>query len=163
MMVDFGEPLAALFCASVTLIAIIATVVKWRVWQPASRARARKIAKAIAISVATYMCYSWFFNTTPDGTECRSSTSSDGLYVAERCLLKWVPGGSSKYVGRLSDARTGKLLAQRTFSTTVPEIWWSSYGERFVYFSVGDSDDGSDGIALPPSGWDRLLASRPRL
>ncbi|PFH27837.1 hypothetical protein BX604_1583 [Burkholderia sp. JKS000303] len=162
MMVDFGEPLAALFGASAALITIAFTAIKWRTWQEASRARATKIGKAAVILAAIYMCYASLFNSTPDGTGCQSSASLDGLYIAERCLLKWVPGGSSKYVGRLFDAKSRKLLAQRTFTTSSPEIEWSING-RSAYFSRGDSDDGDDEITLPPSRWDRLLAARPRL
>jgi hypothetical protein len=97
--------------------------------------------------------------------------------MAERCLLDWVPGGSSEYVGRLFDAKSGKLLAQHIFSTTDPKLSWSPggsysldsnspaihYDGPSVEFSKGDPDNGDSGISLPPSSWDRLLAARPRL
>ena len=73
MIVDFGEPLAALFGASAALITIAFTAIKWRTWQEASRAKATKIGKAAVILAAIYMCYASFFNSTPDGTGCQSS------------------------------------------------------------------------------------------
>nr|WP_057924620.1 hypothetical protein [Burkholderia ambifaria] len=158
MMVDFGEPLAALFGASVALIAISVVAIKWRTWQEVSRARATKIGKVAAISVAIYMCYLGFFNSTPNGTGCRSSASSDGRYMAELCLLKWVPGGSSTYVGRIFDAGSGKLAVQRTFSTPTPEISWF---DNSMSFSRGG--DESTFITFPLSMWDRVLAGRPRM
>ena len=100
---------------------------------------------------------------TPHGTECKKSTSPNGLYTAERCLLGWVPGGNSEYVGRVFDAKSGKKLAQHTFSTPVPEIAWYNYIDLYVSFSSGDGGDDATYISLPPSKWERFLAARPRL
>jgi hypothetical protein len=131
--------------------------------------------RAALIAVITGVGYFGIFNHTPQGTNCKSSKSPDGLYIAERCLLAWDPGFSSDYVGRLFDAKTGKLLAQCSFSTPVPEILWSpgfyssgrsstmEYIGPSVVFSRGDPDSGDSGISLPPSKWDQLLAARPRL
>jgi hypothetical protein len=129
------------------------------------------------IAVGIGVIYFFFFNHTPQGTHCKRSKSPDGLYTAERCLLGWDPGFSSDYVGRLFDAKRGKLLAEHTFSTPVPDLFWSPgmfyssdpnspvirYAGPSVVFSSGDLVDGDSGISLPPSSWDRLLAARPRL
>jgi hypothetical protein len=95
--------------------------------------------------------YFFLIDHTPHGAECERSTSSNGLYIAERCLLVWIPGGNSEYVGRVFDATSGKKLAQHTFSTPVPEISWLSYEGAIVSFSIGDADDGDADIVLPPS------------
>lgn len=97
---------------------------------------------------------------TPRGTECQKSAPPDGLYVAERCLLKWVPGGNSEYVGRVFDAKSGKKLAQHIFRTPDPQIAWYSYTALYVSFSIGDDSSDAPYISLPPSKWDRLLAAR---
>jgi hypothetical protein len=122
-----------------------------------------KLKRFAPIAVIIGMLYFGLFNHTPHGTECDSSISPDNRYIAERCLLRWMPGGNSEYVGRVSDRQTGKLLAQHTFSTPVPELQWFSYSDAYVSFSNGDGGDNSVYIELPPSLWDRLLASRPRL
>jgi hypothetical protein len=119
--------------------------------------------RATLFIVGLGVIYFCLFNHTPHGRECESSKSPDGLYMAERCLLKWVPGGDSKYVGRLFDARNGKLLAQHTFATPVPQVAWFNYEEIYVSFSIGDGGDDATYISIPPSKWDRLLAARPRL
>jgi len=119
--------------------------------------------------------YFGLFNRIPHGTECEKSSSPDGIYIAERCFLEVQSfrSGNAKYVGRLFDAENGKLLAEHTFITPVPDLFWSPgfrsgepsphYVGPSVNFSRGGEDgDGSD-ISLPPSGWDRLLAARPRL
>ncbi|HIH2622737.1 TPA: hypothetical protein ACYLIB_006710 [Burkholderia cenocepacia] len=103
------------------------------------------------------------FDRTPQGKECRKSTSPDGIYIADLCLLTWVPGGDSRYVGRVYRAQTGRLLAQHTFNTPTPEISWNSYSDAYVAFSKGDGGDDSVYIPLPPAFIDRLLAARPRL
>ncbi len=105
----------------------------------------------------------FIFDRTPKGEECRKSISPDGIYLANLCLLAWVPGGNSQYVGRVFRAQTGRLIAQHTFSTPPPEISWNSYGDVYVSFSKGDGGDGSVYISLPPSFIDRLLATRPHL
>jgi len=120
--------------------------------------------------------YFSLFDTTPQGRECERSSSPDGLYVAERCLLHWVSSFESKYVGRLFDAKSGQKLAQHTFSTSVPDLAWypgMDYSPKedgvlsrlppSVGFSIGDGGDEATFISLPPSKWDRLLAARPHL
>jgi len=119
--------------------------------------------KRAALFALVVVLYFSLIDQTPHGAECQKSTSPDGFYTAERCLLHWHPGGDSDYVGRVYDAKSGKLLAQRTFSTTVPEISWLSYEGAIVSFSIGDVDVGDADIPLPPSRWDRLLAARPHL
>src|SRR6202012_408825 len=122
-----------------------------------------KLRHAAPIAITIGMIYFLAFNHTPPGTECQSSKSPDGLYIAQRCLLNWVPGGNSQYVGRLFDANSGQLVAQHTFATPVPTILWSSYEGATVLFAVGDGDDDATYIPIPPSTWDKLLAARPRL
>lgn len=112
---------------------------------------------------------------TPRGTECEKSSSPDGIYIAERCFLEVqsFDNGDKKYVGRLFDARSGRLLAQHTFITPVPELFWSSgfysgepnphYIEPSVNFSRGGEDGDGSAISLPPSFWEKLMAARPRL
>jgi hypothetical protein len=133
--------------------------------------------KRLALVIACIgVLYFSLFNHTPRGTDCENSKSPDGVYMAELCLLRWVPGGNSKFVGRLFDAKTGKLLAEHTFSTPVPQLSWSSglyYSNTnspdardigpSVQFSRGDAAKGDSAISLPPSKWDQLLAARPRL
>ncbi|MFP3565316.1 hypothetical protein [Paraburkholderia sp. SIMBA_030] len=103
------------------------------------------------------------FDHTPPGTDCKKSSSPDGSYTAELCMLKWYGRGNAEYVGRVFDAGSGKLLAQHTFITPVPTIMWSDYEGESVLFSIGDGGDKSTYVDLPPSKWDRLLAARPRL
>jgi hypothetical protein len=124
----------------------------------------RPFFKRAALSATVVgVLYFVLFDTTPRGDECERSTSLDGLYIAERCVLQWVPGGDSKYVGRIFDAKSGKKLAQHTFSTPVPQIAWFDYTDVYVSFSIGDDGSDSPYISLPPSKWDRLLAARPHL
>ncbi|MCX4144786.1 MULTISPECIES: hypothetical protein [Paraburkholderia] len=89
--------------------------------------------------------------------DCRKTPSDGGRYIAELCLLRWNPGNDSDYVGRVYDAKNSELLAERTFSTPVPELsWWK---EDNVSFSRGGDD--SSWVILPPSLYDRLLAKLP--
>jgi hypothetical protein len=112
---------------------------------------------------------------TPHGTECEKSSSPDGIYIAERCFLEVQSfrSGDAKYVGRLFDAKSGKLLAKHIFITPTPDLFWSPgfrTGEPIPHYlgpSVnfsrgGEEGDGSD-ILLPPSLWDQFLAARPSL
>jgi hypothetical protein len=134
----------------------------------------KHLKRPMAIALALSLFFFAVFDLTSPGSNCKRSVSPDGLYRAERCTLEWNPGGSSNYVGRLFDAKTGKLLAQRTFTTAVPDLFWSSgvsYPDSSqtvkqigpsVEFSRGDPDDGESGIQIPPSLWDKLLATRPR-
>src|ERR1700738_4943578 len=129
----------------------------------------RTVIFAVGVAVLS-LC---LIDHTPLGTECERSASPDVLYTAERCLLKWVPGGNSEYVGRLFDAKSGKKLAQRRFSTPAPDLMWSPhiyyslrpetpprYTGPSVQFSSGDPVSGNSGIFLPPSKWDKFLAAR---
>ena len=109
------------------------------------------VGRIALFAVVVGMLYFCLTDHTPHGTECQRSTSPNGLYIAERCLLVWIPGGNSEYVGRVFDATSGKKLAQHTFSTPVPEISWLSYEGAIVSFSIGDADDGDADIVLPPS------------
>ncbi|MCC8394859.1 hypothetical protein LJ656_19885 [Paraburkholderia sp. MMS20-SJTR3] len=121
-----------------------------------------RFAFAVSTALALGIVYFVIADRTPDGTECQRSRSPDGRYLAERCLLEWVPGGNSKYVGRLFDGNSGRRLAQHVFDSSTPTILWSDYQGETVLFSVGDGGDDATYISIPPSGWDRLLAVRPR-
>ncbi|WP_242540197.1 hypothetical protein [Trinickia mobilis] len=79
--------------------------------------------RAALFAVVVAMLSFCLTDHTPRGTECHKSTSPDGVYIGERCLLNWVPGGNSEYVGRLCDAKSGKLLAQHTFSNPSHNIF----------------------------------------
>jgi hypothetical protein len=134
-----------------------------------TRLRARMLV-GLAITCALYF---GLFNRISRGTECKKSTSPDGIYIAERCFLEVQSfrSGYAKYVGRLFDAESGKLLAEHTFITPVPDLFWSPgfrsgepvphyIGPSVNFSRGGEEGDGSD-ISLPPSLWDRLLAARP--
>jgi hypothetical protein len=122
----------------------------------------RKFKRVTLCAAVIGVLYFSLFDTTPQGTECHKSTSPNGAYSAERCLLHWHPGSNSDYVARVFDVKTGKKLAQRSFSTTDPEISWFSYDKVYVLFSMGGDDEVAL-VMLPPSKWDKLLAARPRL
>ncbi|MBC8728183.1 hypothetical protein [Paraburkholderia sp. UCT2] len=95
--------------------------------------------------------------THPDhrnASECIKSTSKNGRYTAERCLLQWRGGNDPAYLGQVYDAASGKLLVRRTFSTPVPELIW--VGDEGVSFSRGGDD--ASFIKLPPSFYDRMIA-----
>ncbi|QIE26441.1 hypothetical protein SBC1_42820 (plasmid) [Caballeronia sp. SBC1] len=120
----------------------------------------KPILKRVVLCAAVVgVLYFSLFDTTQHGTECHKLTSPNGIYIAERCLLQWVPGGDSKYVGRVLDAKSGKKLAQHTFSTPEPTILW--FVDGTMSFSTGGDDDAF--ITLPASTWDKLLAARPHL
>ncbi|MPW09047.1 hypothetical protein GCT19_25915 [Paraburkholderia sp. CNPSo 3155] len=91
---------------------------------------------------------------TKNASECIKSTSKNGRYIAERCLLQWRGGNDPDYRGQVYDAVSGKLLVRRTFSTPVPELIWLD-GEG-VSFSRGGDD--ASFIKLPPSFYDRMIA-----
>lgn len=120
----------------------------------------KQVALLAAVAGVLFLCVT---DRTPNGTECQKSASPEGLYTAERCLLKWIPEGNSEYVGRVFDTKSGRKLAQHTFSTPDPQIAWYSHTAIYVSFSIGDGGDDATHILLPPSRWDRLMASRPRL
>jgi hypothetical protein len=118
------------------------------------------ISKRVALGAAVIgVLYFGLFDTTAHGTECHKSTSKNGLYKAERCLLRWVPGGDSEYVGRVFDMGSEKKLVQRTFSTPEPTILW--FVDGTMAFSTGGDADAF--ITLPASAWDKVLAARPHL
>ena len=120
--------------------------------------------KRIALFVAIVgVLYFGLTDRVSHGTECQESLSPDGLYKAERCLLRWIPGGNSEYVGRVFEAKSGRKLAQHTFSTPDPQIAWYSYSTVYVSFSIGDGGDNAANNLLPPSAWERFLATRPRV
>lgn len=134
------------------------------------------LKRVVCGSTAIGILYFTLFDTTPRGTECKRSTSPNGLYIAERCVLRWLPRGDSKYVGRLFDAKSGRKLAQHIFSTPVPDLSWylgMDYSPKddgvlihappSVGFSIGDGGDDATFISLPPSTWDKLWAARPHL
>ncbi|QIE26181.1 hypothetical protein SBC1_45460 (plasmid) [Caballeronia sp. SBC1] len=92
--------------------------------------------RAALCAAVVGVLYFSLFDTTPPGTECERSTSPNGLYIAERCVVQWIPGGNSKYVGRVFDAKSRRKLAQHTFSTPVPQIAWFEYTDVYVSFCL---------------------------
>ena len=115
----------------------------------------KRVALFAVIVGGLYWC---FFNRTPHGDDCVTSTAESGIYVAELCMLTWSSRDDPEYVGRIYDAKSRKLLVQSTFSTSVPEIMWFDDGN--MSFSRGG--DEAAFIDLPPSKLNRLLAARPR-
>jgi hypothetical protein len=174
MSVDYAAEGALVVTVGLTvLVAILALLLKWHTFQKETRARYIKLFKATPILTVGGSIYFGLFDHTSHGTGCQRSTSPDGRYTAERCMVDW-DRDSPEYVGRLFDASTGRKLAQHTFNTPVPQLSWSpgfQYQPKpeepfvdvgpFVSFSVGGDDDSS--INLPPSKWDRLLAMRPHI
>ncbi len=120
-----------------------------------------KVAKAatlfaIVIAAVAALAYAWGVDRRSKARECEKSRSPDGLYVAERCLVQWKGGNDPDYVGRVYDAKSGRLLVERSFSTPVPELsWW----KNTVSFSRG-GDEASE-VYLPPSLYDRFKVLLP--
>ncbi|WP_156992618.1 hypothetical protein [Paraburkholderia oxyphila] len=116
--------------------------------------------RAIAILVTAIALGYMFFTHRADSQaySCVRSTSPDGRYIAEECTLDWDRGDNPKYVGRLYDAASGKLLARRTLHTPVPGITWVN---QYLLFSSGGDDE--DMVALPLSLYDRFNAAYWRL
>jgi len=161
MRFDFDDTIILFFGPIYALLLIFSMP---RIWIDAIGRILFKFPKQIAKLAVIGVLYLVLFNHTPQGTECERSTSPDGKYIAERCLLESVPGGgNSKYVGRLFDAKNGELLAELTLRTPIPELLWGDYEGESVLFSRGDALDNDGSIRIPPSKWDRLLAVRPRL
>jgi hypothetical protein len=90
--------------------------------------------RAALFAVVVVLCF-FLTDRTPRGTECEKSTFPNGLYIAAQCVLHWHLGSDSDYVGRVYDVKSGKMLVQRTFSTTVPEILW--FDDGGMSFSMG--------------------------
>ena len=111
--------------------------------------------KKLATTIGALALLHVFFTHRSDSKayDCVRSTSSNGRYIAEECTLDWDHGGYPKYVGRVYDAASGKLIARQTFHTPVPEIMW---GDTYVLFQRG----GGDGLVnLPPSRYERINAA----
>ncbi|MDF3838719.1 hypothetical protein P3W85_38160 [Cupriavidus basilensis] len=84
--------------------------------------------------------------------ECKRE--SDGnLYIGEMCYLST----GDSMVFRLYDAKSGELLAERTYNHPEPKIIWS--GGSVIYDT--SPSDGIGYVDLPPTRWDRLRARLP--
>ncbi|MBN3856570.1 hypothetical protein G3N59_24620 [Paraburkholderia sp. Ac-20340] len=105
--------------------------------------------------LAFLACASLYFMAghRPEPSDCVRSTSPDARYVAEECLLEWNHGDNPKYSGKLYDAKTGTLLAQRILHTSVPQIMW---GQDAMLFERGGEDENL--VRLPPSFFERFSA-----
>ena len=160
MRFDFGDA-AMLFLVPIFALLFIFSMP--RIWIDSIGRILSKFPGRIAALVLIGALYLVLFNHTLQGTECKHTTSPDGNYIAELCLLKWVPGSDSEYVGRIYDATNGNLLIQRSFSAHSSDTQIAWYDDESMSFSIGGSGDNSGYITLPPSKWDRLLAARPRL
>ncbi|QBQ98923.1 hypothetical protein [Paraburkholderia pallida] len=89
--------------------------------------------------------------------ECMDTTSHNGLYRAQACITS-VSGNVVFFVGRLYEARTGKLVAETTFDSMdggVPDFMPDDHAVLFD----GGGDSGL--IDVPPSLLDRLRAKIP--
>lgn len=71
------------------------------------------------------------------------------LYIGEICAI----GLRTKYLFRLFEIKSGKLVAERTFYHPDPQILW---GDNQVWY--GDDDEY---VALPPALLDRFMAKLP--
>ncbi|CAB3778077.1 hypothetical protein LMG28688_00509 [Paraburkholderia caffeinitolerans] len=69
-------------------------------------------------------------------------------------MLDWHHDENPKYVGRVYDAASGKLIVRRTFHTPVPEITWV---DNHLLFQRGGDDE--DLVILPPSLQDRVVSA----
>ncbi|QBQ96353.1 hypothetical protein [Paraburkholderia pallida] len=114
------------------------------------------IAIAIAIAIAVLALIFLFITHRSDSRayDCTRSTSPNGRYIAEECTLDWNRGDNPKYVGRVFDAASGKLIARQIFRTPVPEIMW---GDSYLLFQRGG--DGEGLVNLPPSRYERINAA----
>jgi hypothetical protein len=111
--------------------------------------------KGLAVLAVTFaMLFVATHTDNRSASECIKSTSKNGRYIAERCLLQWRGGNDPDYRGQVYDAASGKLLVRRTFSTPVPELIWLD--DEGVSFSRGGDD--ASFIKLPPSFYDRMIA-----
>ena len=99
-----------------------------------------------------YMSGVWLRSHAHD---CERKQSSDGVYIAELCLLM-DNGHDADYVARIYAARNGVLLAERTFDTTQADMEW--FDGQVTFQHGGDADSW---ITLPPSMLDRLRAKLP--
>lgn len=112
--------------------------------------------KKLAIAITALALLYFFITHRSDSRayDCVRSTSPNGLYVAEECTLDWDHGDNPKYVGRIYDAASGKLISRQTFHTPVPEIIW---GGDYLLFQRGGDGDGL--VSLPPSLYERINAT----
>ncbi|MGV2290037.1 hypothetical protein AAHK20_15090 [Trinickia sp. YCB016] len=160
MRFDFGDA-AMLFLVPIFALLLIFSMP--RIWTDSIGRMLFKFPRQIVALVLIGALYLVLFNHTPQGKECKRTTSPDGSYIAELCLLEWVPGSDSEYVGRIYDTKNGNLLIQRPFSAHSSDTQIAWYDDESMSFSIGGGEDNSGYITLPPSKWDRLLAARPRL
>ncbi|WP_020205810.1 hypothetical protein [Cupriavidus sp. WS] len=84
--------------------------------------------------------------------ECRSETV--GSYTGETCYLPREWG----VVCRLYDARSGEMLAERTYlDPDVPRLLWIDDRVRYDF----NAKDGEGFVKLPPTWWDGQRARLP--
>lgn len=112
--------------------------------------------KKLVIAIAGLALLYFYITHLSDSNayDCVRSTSPNGRYVAEECVLDSGRGGNPKYVGRVYEAASGKLIARQTFRTPVPEIMW---GGDYLLFQRGG--DGEGLVNLPPSRYERINAA----
>jgi hypothetical protein len=154
---------ALVFIALVVLVSLVRSLVIIFSQSTGRGACARRIARVWAVRIASgaalWVAVNYWIGADlrSKAHDCRKAPSDGGRYIAELCLLRWNPAGNSDYPGRVYNAKGGELLAERTFSTPVPELsWWK---EESVSFERGGDD--SSWVILPPSLYDRLLAKFP--
>ena len=166
-MQGYNEGMTAFYAlalgALVVLVSLASSLIAIFSESTGREARTRRIVglwgkrTAIVIILALAASYWAGARQRSKATGCDKVPSNSGRYVAELCLLQWNPSGNSDYLGRVYEAKTGKLLARREFSSPVPELsWWK---DESLSFERGGDD--SSRIKLPPSLYDRLLAELP--
>jgi hypothetical protein len=163
----FSEGMIAFYAFILVALVVLVSLIRSLTYilsQPPGRvARIKRVARMWAAWIAgaailwTTVNYWNSAELRSKAHDCRKTSSEGGRYTAELCLLQWIPGDDSIYLGRVYNAKNSELLVERTFSTPVPELsWWK---EKAVSFAKGGDD--SSWVALPPSLYDRLLAKLP--
>ena len=113
-----------------------------------------RLIKAIFILlvIALVAQYAFFVRSRIYANECRKEVDDLRRYIGEVCYLPYRDGA----LFRLYDAKTNKLVAERTYSDIYPQMLFD--GDR-VYYHLGVSPE--EYVPLPPTLLDRLRAKLP--
>ena len=162
-----GDGDGALLALGAVLLAVaVAIVGVWSVMFAftATTGRAQRILRVVKacakclvaiVMIALLVDYALDVRLRLGAHDCQKKRSDDGQYVAELCLLR-DNGHDADYVGRVYDAKDGRLLVERTFNAAETELSWFN-GQ--VSFMRGGED--SDTVGLPASWIERLRARMP--
>ncbi len=157
---------ALLAFGAVLLAVTVAVVGVWSVMFAfaATTGRAERISRVVKVCakclvavvvIALVVDYALDIRLRSGAHDCQRKKSDDGQYVAELCLLR-DNGHDADYVGRVYDAKDGRLLVERTFDAAETELSWFN-GQ--VSFMRGGED--SNTVRLPASWIERLRARMP--